>query len=347
MHLPRNSPSPIQSETRRWRWQLLIVPIVGLLALGASSALAGPVAKLEPQSIELGEVLRGEKAIARFTVSNVGDEPLEISNVKPSCGCTAVEYPDVVAPGASAEVLLTFKNDNLSGVQRNKADISTNDPNNPMLVASFSANVNGSVYIRPSPRIRLSNRRESLSKTEVLIERDHLDSSELKISDVSVDNSFVKVEAVELNESYSLGPRQETGRKGDWLLRFELVEDPPFGWSEGTVRFKTGMSIQPMVQMPLRMENVPPVHLSEEEIELPSKGPMEKMLLLTLRRELDPKKLRVESKTQGLDVELVPAGERHFRLRVQWDGTQVGDDSNVVFAYEEMRYAVAVRQTAG
>jgi hypothetical protein len=43
-----------------------------------------------------------------YTVTNQGTAPLIISEYKVACPCTKVVLPDTIAPGASAEIKLTF-----------------------------------------------------------------------------------------------------------------------------------------------------------------------------------------------------------------------------------------------
>jgi hypothetical protein len=49
---------------------------------------------------------------AEFVVTNEGDQPLNITNVRPGCGCTNVKFDSTVAPGKS----MTLKSDvNIKG----------------------------------------------------------------------------------------------------------------------------------------------------------------------------------------------------------------------------------------
>lgn len=58
---------------------------------------------------DFGSVTKGEPVSHKFLVENTGDTPLEILNVKASCGCTATDYSsEPIAPGASGYVLATY-----------------------------------------------------------------------------------------------------------------------------------------------------------------------------------------------------------------------------------------------
>ena len=59
--------------------------------------------------IDLGNVLFQTPSTATFELQNTGKTPLRITNVKTSCGCTTVSYPqEAVAAGASFTVSATY-----------------------------------------------------------------------------------------------------------------------------------------------------------------------------------------------------------------------------------------------
>lgn len=69
-----------------------------------------PEIKFEKTTIDLGVFSQDEpvrKCVFKFT--NVGNAPLIINYVHPSCGCTVAEYPkEPIAPGASGEISVTY-----------------------------------------------------------------------------------------------------------------------------------------------------------------------------------------------------------------------------------------------
>ena len=68
----------------------------------------GPKARVtwERKSYKFGNVKQNVPAVCTFRFTNEGDAPLIIHNVKPSCGCTAIDYPKdtPIAPGESGEI---------------------------------------------------------------------------------------------------------------------------------------------------------------------------------------------------------------------------------------------------
>ncbi len=63
----------------------------------------------EKSSHDFGAITQGEPVICEFTLTNSGKEPLIISNVKASCGCTVPSYPkEPIAPGETQVITAKF-----------------------------------------------------------------------------------------------------------------------------------------------------------------------------------------------------------------------------------------------
>ncbi|NVK66600.1 MAG: DUF1573 domain-containing protein [Flavobacteriales bacterium] len=61
---------------------------------------------------DAGEVVKGEFITAKFNVTNTGDYPLVIADVKASCTCTVAKKPEEpIAPGESAEIIAQVDTD--------------------------------------------------------------------------------------------------------------------------------------------------------------------------------------------------------------------------------------------
>lgn len=59
---------------------------------------------------DFGKVVEGVENHCTFTVTNTGDKPLVLSDVKASCGCTTPSKPEgPIAPGKSDKIEVGFK----------------------------------------------------------------------------------------------------------------------------------------------------------------------------------------------------------------------------------------------
>ena len=53
----------------------------------------GGLIRFYKDTINFGEIKKGDSAIATFQFESIGDRPVKIINVEPSCTCSVVDYP--------------------------------------------------------------------------------------------------------------------------------------------------------------------------------------------------------------------------------------------------------------
>jgi hypothetical protein len=123
---------------------LCLTPMVSAMAGGNQPApLAGGAPKLVIAALEhsFGNVKAGTPLKYSFKIKNEGDQPLEISNVAPSCGCTTSDYDKVIAPGKEGKITLEVaKTDSYKGEIVKNATVTTNDPNHQSFQLTLKAN---------------------------------------------------------------------------------------------------------------------------------------------------------------------------------------------------------------
>ena len=110
-----------------------------------------PSATVVDDIFEFNPVLEGTEVINDFIIKNKGTAPLEILNVEPDWGSTAVSYPRQIPPGGEGKI--TIKTDTKKyGGRRIKKNISIeiNDPEQPKLALTVTGEVENLVTITPS-----------------------------------------------------------------------------------------------------------------------------------------------------------------------------------------------------
>jgi len=90
-----------------------ILGIVAMTLVGAASyAQTGPKIefKAENNTIDYGTVVKGvDTGVRTFEFTNTGDEPLVITNVRSSCGCTVPSKPQApIMPGKSDKIEVKY-----------------------------------------------------------------------------------------------------------------------------------------------------------------------------------------------------------------------------------------------
>jgi len=119
---------------------LLMVPCFAQES-GAKKA-NGPVIKLEKVAHDFGDITQGDKVEETFKFTNAGTEPLIITNIQVTCGCTAPKWPrDPIAPGGKGEITIAFNSAGKIGKQNKVVTVISNAVNEDGGQISFSSNV--------------------------------------------------------------------------------------------------------------------------------------------------------------------------------------------------------------
>lgn len=79
-------------------------------------------------TIDCGQVLYQHPAVATFEITNYGTSAFTITDVRKSCGCTAVDYPTTsIAPGATFNVSVTYDAQQMGTFHKEVALYTTNE----------------------------------------------------------------------------------------------------------------------------------------------------------------------------------------------------------------------------
>jgi hypothetical protein len=106
---------------------------LGLLCLLAHApATAAPKLAVPKTEVTVGALIAGETAAAEFAIENRGTEPLKITHVATSCGCTTTSYPRTLAPGEKGVLKAKLASNPLwSGRVQKEITVTSNDPAQP------------------------------------------------------------------------------------------------------------------------------------------------------------------------------------------------------------------------
>lgn len=106
-----------------------IVFFGAVLLAGGADLGAAPRIAFDKTAHNFGTRRSSETARTEFTISNRGDEPLEIADIRSSCGCTVARLDRRrIEPGASVPLIVDFSLRGRSGPQHKTVTIFSNDP---------------------------------------------------------------------------------------------------------------------------------------------------------------------------------------------------------------------------
>lgn len=103
----------------------------------------GPVISWDKKTHDFGDITQGDKVEHTFYFTNTGTEPLLITNVQVSCGCTTPKgWPrDPILPGGKGELTVSFNSAGKMGKQSKPVTIISNAANADGGVITFTTNV--------------------------------------------------------------------------------------------------------------------------------------------------------------------------------------------------------------
>lgn len=216
-----------------------IVPCLVLLLIAAGLPLmAAPAAEFAFTTHDAGQVQLGSDFDVVFTFKNTGDEPVQITGVRPQCGCTVADYTPLVEPGGEGRIVAHMKTGSLqSGKTSKTITVNTTAPDAQRVILNIKMDLvtpleflpRNQLYLRAAP---------GEEKIDRVLARPHGEG--MKITAVASSNPVVTVslEKPELdagNEASAIfAPRE-----GDSWIVVRLRPDAPAGVHRADVKVST------------------------------------------------------------------------------------------------------------
>ena len=128
---------------KSWLVLIVLVSAVGIANAQTTVQKEGPIITFDKRSHDFGDVIQGDKVEYVFAFENTGTEPLIITNVEVTCGCTTPKgWPrDPILPGEKGELTVSFNTAGKIGRQNKPIIVISNAINPEGNRLSFSANI--------------------------------------------------------------------------------------------------------------------------------------------------------------------------------------------------------------
>jgi hypothetical protein len=120
--------------------KIVMLFFVGLIGF----ATQAQVAKItfEQTTIDYGEVEKGADGVRVFKLTNTGDAPLVIEDIKSTCGCTIPKKPTgPIMPGASDTIEVKYDTNRVGPIRRSISVYSNADE--PIVTLNIRGTVKG------------------------------------------------------------------------------------------------------------------------------------------------------------------------------------------------------------
>lgn len=112
--------------------------------------MAQPQILVQPTKIALDTIYQGEIKKVQMMVSNIGNQPLTISNIQTSCGCTSAKTAmPTLAPGLSDTIDISFNSAGFEGKVIKTVTIQSNDPAKTFIDVTLTGTVVNEIILEP------------------------------------------------------------------------------------------------------------------------------------------------------------------------------------------------------
>ncbi len=230
-----------------------------LAVVTAFCCVAQPEIKFENTTYDFGKIKEeGGKVTGKFIFTNVGNEPLELTNVRPGCGCTAANYTKgAIAPGEKGYIEATYNPYNRPGAFNKNIRVTTNEPKfiQDEKASPHMIFIKGEVIKRPPTefeiagytktagmmRIKEPDVAHNLMNTESVTDTFYVRNFWTKPVSITLDKGGEYVSEVTRNFGNELKPGQE----GFIVLKYDASKRHAYGMTKDQVTFKTNDSIEP------------------------------------------------------------------------------------------------------
>lgn len=236
---------------------------------GASVFLAAAVASAAPQLVIPSPVfdfgaIENKPVDVEFTLQNAGDEPLEITNIRPTCGCTVPDVKAItVAPGKSETLKASLELPKHVGEVHKAINITTNDPAHPY----FELKITGSLFpfIYPEPAAVSFQKLDASKPAEATVKVQSMDKgAPFAILEAAV------VEGPKEQPSEFFAVSYEAAADGNgYDVTVSAIPPLPERFIPSKVVLKTDSARAAKVEIPISAMVVGPIKVSPATIMLP------------------------------------------------------------------------------
>jgi len=305
--------------------------LVATLALAAlAPALAGAQAPAQTQAAseakpaidvpekikDFGVVTKGEKIRAVFEVRNNGQAPLEISQVRPTCGCTVADFDRTVPPGGKGKIVAEVDTSDFTGPISKAVLVFTNDPAAPNLTLVVKADVQSFIDVLPRGFVRFNVLQGEAAEEKVVLVPSQ--PTDFKVLGVETGGgpftaSFRKLEGKDAIEGRN---------QAQWEVTFRVPANAPEGTFNQKVTVKTSAEKAPAVLVTVTGVVRPIVQVIPPTVDLgqvPNDAPVGRVLMLINNRpnhELQITSAKANSDLFDVEVTPLQPGQR-YQVKVE------------------------------
>ncbi len=292
-------------------FRLLPLLVLSLLTVGSQAQEPAPVVQPAPHLIceapeyDFGTADNSQSVEHTFVVRNDGDLTLEISQVRPSCGCTVASITERnVAPGAETRITARLSLTGRQGPQHKVMTVESNDPKQPQFILTLKGVAGSALEIQPA-RLMLVQQAAGSQPTGAV----HV---------TGLPGTPFHVTAVEANSDRVVATVEtvEDGR----IYRLNIAPAQPLapGQLEATVIIRTDHPQRPTVEVPVVFMAKTDLVVAPRELVFPASStePITRYIIVRANDNQTFKIANVETPDAEIKTEITPFGPTGFRIQL-------------------------------
>lgn len=260
-------------------------------------------------------------------------------------------FDEAIPPGQAGKVRATMRTDHFQGQVNRAISLRTNDPEHPSAVLKLQVMVVGSVVLLPQPEMVIGSGMSRSQRPRVIVRKDLRERGDLVISDLRASQPWLGVKAHRVETPEPAHEGLPPAAKGDWILEVAFDGKPPSGVRREKVTFKTGLSVEKEVTVPVLVTVLPNITVRPRRLTLKhvagSEG-VEGSILAVVKKGLDADALVVKAVPESIHLNVDRTGPRQFRVRVSvpGGGPPGFDEGHVTLKVDDESVDVAVHVEA-
>jgi hypothetical protein len=273
-------------------------------AAPAPAAAAPRIACDEP-AFNFGTADSSQTIEHTYTLKNVGDTTLEISNVRPSCGCTVANISErSVPPGGETKVTARLSLQGRMGQQHKSITVESNDPQQPQFTLTMNGLVANTIELRPDRVIF-----NQMGPRDVVTQ-----SVEL----VAAAGTSFKIVSV-TPQTPNFAATVETLQEGThYRLNVTPQGELPVGALYGSVRVVTDNPARQLIDVPVSTMVVGELIVAPNEIVLARQPDQPVTRFIVIRPGSIPKfeVEKIDPPNKDIKVQIYPFAENGYRIQL-------------------------------
>jgi hypothetical protein len=233
-------------------------------------------------------------------------------------------FDEVVPPGQAGTIKASIHTQNYKGSIGKAITVTHDDKSQGPISVSVLAKIVGSVDVLPFPALQIGRRPRGFdTPARLIVRKDPTEEAVLAIDDLVSSVSWLKVTSRKVEADEPAVEGLPAAKPGDVVLSIQAIA-APIGTNVESVSFKTGLSREPKVTIPVTVNVQPLVTLQPNDLILNPNPDNPQIatgqVLAALRDDLDPKTVSVTSESKAFVVHVDPPEAKAFRVTVDWSG---------------------------